>query len=73
METVIFKTPEELGAAIRSRRKALKLTIAEVADMAGCSPRFVSEVERGKDSASIGLILRLARELGLKFATNIHL
>ncbi len=73
METIIIRTPEDLGTALRTRRKELKLTIADVADMAGCSPRFVSEVERGKASASIGLILQVARELGLKFATNIRL
>ncbi len=73
MKPTIIKTPEELGAAIRARRKELGLTIAEVADMAGCSPRFISEVERGKGSASIGLILQLGRELGLKFATNIRI
>ncbi len=73
MKTIIIKTPEDLGKALRARRRELKLTIAEVADMVGCSPRFISEVERGKASASIGLILQLGRELGLKFGTNIHL
>ncbi len=73
METIIIRTPEDLGRALRARRKELKLTIAEVADMAGCSPRFISEVERGKPSASIGLIIQLGRELGLKLGTNIRL
>ncbi len=73
MKTIIFKTPEELGTALRMRRKELKLTIAEVADMVGCSSRFISEAERGTSSASIGLILQLGQELGLKFATNIRL
>ncbi len=73
MKTIIFTRPEDLGAALRSRRREVQLTIAEVADMVGCSPRFISEAERGKASASIGLILQLGRELGLKFGTNIHL
>ncbi len=73
MKTIIIKTPEDLGTALRDRRKELRLTIAEVADMAACSPRFVSEVERGKEGASIGLILRIGHELGLKFGTNIYL
>ncbi len=63
MKTIIITSPEDLGRALPARRKELQLTIAEVADMVGCSPRFISEVERGKASASIGLILQIGREL----------
>ena len=54
-----------LGAACRTRRKALGLTIQDAAGAAGVNYRFASEFERGKPSCSIGLALRYANMLGL--------
>ncbi len=71
MKTTIIKTPEDLGAALRTRRKEGGLTIAEIADMVGCSPRYISEVERGKAGASLRLLLTLMNELGLQFSLHI--
>ncbi len=71
MKPVIIRSPEELGTALRARRKKGGLTIAEVADMVGCSPRYISELERGKAGASLRLLLSLMNELGLQFTLNI--
>lgn len=54
-----------LGRAIRGRRKAAGLTQSDLADAAGTSLRFVSEVERGKPTARLEGVMRLIAELGL--------
>ncbi len=71
MKPTIIHSPEELGAALRARRKEGGLTIADVAGMVGCSPRYISELERGKAGASLRLLLTLMNELGLQFTLNI--
>jgi y4mF family transcriptional regulator len=59
------QTPEELGAQIRARRKALRLTQGELAAVARVTPRLLGEVERGKASAQLGGVLRILAALGL--------
>lgn len=58
-------TTGELGAALRARRKERALTQAQLAALCGVSVRFVSEVERGRPTAGVGLVLRLCARLGL--------
>lgn len=60
-----IRTPEDLGLQIRAARKAQGLTQAELADIAGVGTRFVSELERGKDTARLGLALDIARLAGV--------
>lgn len=61
----LVRSPEELGAVIRARRKVLGYTQEEVAEFNFCSPRFVSELERGKTGANIGKILDIAHSIGI--------
>lgn len=63
-------SPEEIGAAIRARRKRLGYTIEQVARANNCSIRFVSELERGKPGAGIELVLRVAHSIGLDLGTK---
>lgn len=42
------------GAALRERRKRAGFSIDTPDSMQGCSTRFLSEVERGKQSAFVG-------------------
>lgn len=58
----------ELGSVIRSERKALGLTQGDLAAASGVSLRFVSELERGRESAGIGRILHVLDMLGLEVA-----
>lgn len=55
----------ELGEKIRKSRKERGLTLVEVARSAGCSPSFVSGVERGRVSPSITTLKRIASALGV--------
>lgn len=54
-----------LSETVRSRRKALGLRQAELADLAGCSERFVHTVENGKASLRLDKLLDVLRVLGL--------
>ena len=56
----------ELGARIRSRRKQVGLTQQQLADEAGVGLVFVSQIENGKETAEIGLVLKLLAALGLE-------
>lgn len=54
-----------LGAAVRSARRRLDLSIAELAQSAGVSLGLVSQLERGMGNPSLGTISKLAAALGL--------
>ena len=60
-----IQTAEELGAQIRARRKALRVTQDELAAVARVTPRLLGEVERGKASAQLDGVLRILAALGL--------
>ena len=45
---------ESLGKAIRRRRKELHYTQAYLAEYTGFSASFISDLERGKETAEIG-------------------
>ena len=51
------------GKAVRMARKNAGLSQAQLAERCGCSQRFVSEVERGKETAELGKALSLLHEL----------
>jgi len=51
--------------AVRERREELRLRQAEVADLAGCSQRFVHTLERGKASLRLDKVLDVLEVLGL--------
>ena len=55
-----------LSETVRSRRKALGLRQAELADLAGCSERFVHTVENGKPSLRLDKLLDVLGVLGLE-------
>ena len=61
----LVKSTKELGELLRKKRKDQGLTQAQVAEHCGLSPRFISEVERGKTSAEIGKVLYLLETLGV--------
>lgn len=62
---MIIRTPTDLGAAIRERRKLSKLRQEQLAAKIGVSRQWVIEVEKGKPRAEIGLILRALEAVGI--------
>jgi y4mF family transcriptional regulator len=55
----------ELGRYVRERRRELKQTQAGLAEAAGVSRRWLSDLEAGKPTAAVGLVLRTLQALEL--------
>ena len=66
-----IKTTEELGAAIRTRRKQLKITQKELAMTCGTGLRFIVDLEKGKPTCQIGKALQVLQALGLAVETAL--
>ena len=60
-----IRTPIDLGALIRERRKALRLDQKTLAEKVGVSRQWIVDVEQGKPRLEIGLVLRTADALGI--------
>lgn len=60
-----IQTTEELGHLMRAHRKGKGLTLETVSGLGNLSTRFLSEFERGKETAEIGKILKALGTLGL--------
>lgn len=61
----------EVGRIIAAARRHRKLTQGELARAIGASQAWVSEVERGKDNAQIGKVLRTLAYLGVKLQAGV--
>ncbi len=59
---------ESLGAAIRDRRKGLGFTLSEMSKRTGVSLGYLSQIELGKNSASIETLYRICLALGIKMS-----
>lgn len=62
----IVRSAGELGRIVRAHRKNRRLTLETVSGLGNLSPRFLSEFERGKETAEIGKILKALRTMGLE-------
>jgi HTH-type transcriptional regulator/antitoxin HipB len=67
---MLIRTPSDLGAAIRNRRKELGLDQAALAKSIGASRQWVIGVERGRARAELGLVLRALDVLGIPLRTD---
>lgn len=56
----------ELSKIVRERRKALKLTQKELADLAGCHFMFISDLEQGKNTLRLDKVEAVLHALGLR-------
>ena len=61
-----IRSVEELGKLARAHRKNRRLTLETVAGLGNLSTRFLSEFERGKETAEIGKVLKALRTIGLE-------
>lgn len=59
---------EALGTAIRDRRKTLSFTLSDLSKRTGVSLGYLSQIELGKNSASIETLYRICLALGLKMS-----
>ncbi len=61
-----IRTTEALGRLARAHRKQRGLTLETLSGLANLGVRFLSELERGKETAEIGKVLKALRTLGLE-------
>ncbi len=61
----------EIAKTVQARRKALGVTQAELADLAGVSPKFIYDLEDGKPSLTLYRVLLVIEAVGLKIALEI--
>ncbi len=67
---ITIVTPEDLGKTLRAARKRQGMTLVECAGANGVGVRFLSELERGKATAELGLALRVAASLGVRLQAS---
>ncbi len=60
-----LSSAKDIGQLVRRQRKGQKLTLVDAAGLCGVSVRFMSELENGRDTCSIGRILIILQTLGV--------
>src|ERR1700712_626736 len=66
MKDIVLRNAEQLGVAIRLKRREKGLTQSELAKLLGAERKWVLNLESGNSKAEIGLILRAIEVLGLR-------
>ena len=67
---MLIRTPNDLGAIIRKRRKQLGLGQAALAQRVEVSRQWIIGIERGHGRAEFGLVLRALDTLGIRLETH---
>jgi transcriptional regulator with XRE-family HTH domain len=70
MQITIQSVPD-LGLVVRSVRRTSKIRLDDLAATAGVSKQFASDVEHGKPTVQLGLVLKLLSELGVHLTLDI--
>ena len=63
-----FRSPKELGALVRSRRKELELTQQQLAEKTGVQRLWIIQFEAGKPTVELGLVLRTIKALNMQLS-----
>ncbi len=66
LEYGIVRSVEQLGRIARTHRKGRKITLETASALGNLSPRFLSEFERGKETAEVGKVLKALKTVGLE-------
>jgi HTH-type transcriptional regulator/antitoxin HipB len=61
-----ISSAEEIGALVRKHRKQNGWRIEDVSGIGNVGARFISEFERGKETAELGKVLKVLDVLGLE-------
>jgi HTH-type transcriptional regulator/antitoxin HipB len=66
---MLLRTPHDIGALIRQRRRDLGLDQRTLAERVGVSRLWVIEIEAGKPRAALALVMRTLDVLGVRLST----
>lgn len=61
---------KQIGDAVRDARKKQDLTQVELASLAQVGPRFVGELEKGKDTLAFAKVLQVLNALGIELSVK---
>ena len=62
---------DTIGKTIRQRRKALKITQSDLAELAGISVNSLYKIERGEANPTLDLVEKIAEVLGLELKIEV--
>lgn len=65
---MLFK---HIGEAIKKRRKELKVTQPDLADLAGISTNTLYKLERGQGNPSLQVVTKVADVLGMELKLEV--
>lgn len=68
---VPINSVKDLGLALRAVRRNHHVRLDDMADMVGVSKQFASDVELGKETVRMGLVLKVLSEMGLHLSVDI--
>lgn len=68
---VPIQHPTELGVVIRALRKSAGVRQDDLAASVGVSKQFASDVEHGKPTAQVGLLMKVLEELGGRLEVEV--
>ena len=66
---MLLRTPHDIGALIRQRRRELELDQRTLAKRVGVSRLWIIEIEAGKPRAALALVLRTLDVLDVRLST----
>lgn len=66
-----IRSVEDIGLVLRAVRKSSGVRQDDLAATVRVSKQFTADVERGKPTVQMGLVLRLLREMGIALSADI--
>jgi len=64
-------TSKEIGKQIKERRKVLRITQPDLAEMAGISINTLYKIERGQANPTIQIVNKIAEILGMEIKIEV--
>jgi len=64
-------TSKEIGKQIKERRKVLRITQPDLAEMAGISINTLYKIERGQANPTIQIVYKIAEILGMEIKIEV--
>lgn len=68
---ITIQSVADLGLVVRAVRRSSKVRLDDLAATTGVSKQFTSDVEHGKPTVQMGLVLKLLAELGVPLKLEI--
>lgn len=62
---------EEIGTTVRDRRRFLKITQEDLADISGISERTLRDIEKGSANPELESLMKLCEVLGLDITIGV--